>query len=643
MAFVLCLGFSVSSAPSLFNVKWDTAISEPQHNTAGHDIVGGGMPTGNGDTALLVFPLANASAPSAGCTAKLLGAFCEIPNGIACHDSSCMLQLKPNITFSNDGVVAAKQAAGVCAAEPECVAFNVGSDGITKPGQPRWVQFTKWTSVFGKPAADSDWEYYYNASAATTTCPGGGNPRVPNFCEVENAIACHDESCQMDLRPMVVFSNNATVAQQQARGICAKLPGCVGFNIGNDDITKAGQPRAVQFVKRTGDFGHPFPDTDWDYFYNETVPVQPRSSKGVDLNAAAGSVSFFVNKADAMASDTSLFKLGLVSLIITPNPFEGTSDFVQELDLSTASVKISSGGVAVDVRVDAHSNTVLAEVTSQTPVTIQVLLQSVHPSKRFGYGGGFGFAEPQSDPDVFDSSSSHQLPAPVTDAGQLVIYHANKDTDVPAAFNDTLEQQGLGHLAPELQASDRWRNRVFGMAISGVSGSGGTAFAKVNSTVLQTVTATKQARVVVSTHSEQASVQDWRWELDRQHSQQLAVLSTADGVRQNFQKHADWWGGFWNRSWIQVNASNEGSDGFHLSQQYAITRFVQAVQSRDQGGNGWVPIKVYGLHGEHFGVFNLTTSLVQSTFHPVQWYDVHEQHRRRNGDERAQLQGLGRK
>ena len=46
--------------------------------------------------------------------------------------------------------------------------------------------------------------------------------------------------------------------------------------------------------------------------------------------------------------------------------------------------------------------------------------------------------------------------------------------------------------------------------------------------------------------------------------------------------HVAWWSGFWSRSYVSVdNTAPPSSDGFTLSQRYALTRYVQAVQSRN--------------------------------------------------------------
>ena len=80
--------------------------------------------------------------------------------------------------------------------------------------------------------------------------------------------------------------------------------------------------------------------------------------------------------ATAMASDTSLFKLGMVSLVTEPPLFDRSDQlesFEQNLDMATATVSIhaktkSGRTVSASVFVDANSNTITAQLSSSTPV-----------------------------------------------------------------------------------------------------------------------------------------------------------------------------------------------------------------------------------------------------------------------------------
>eukprot|EP01043_Picozoa_sp_COSAG02_P070913 COSAG02_NODE_12748_length_1500_cov_1.362598_1_plen_411_part_10 len=389
------LGAVAASTGDYRTITWTAPTVEPQKNTKGQAVISGGMPVGNGETALLVFPLVpsgNASTqatvsapPPPPCKGKLVGsAYCDMGKFIGCHDTSCQLK-----------------------GEQKC--------------------------------------------AATTM----------EACEVEVAKDCD------------------------------KTPTCVAFS-----IMKVQGHFIYELAHNTGCVLQGFPDNDWEYFVRakpwpapsgvcrkspspSPPPPGPVSMGNFTL---PNSVSFLVNMATAMASDTSLFKLGMVSLVADPPLFERADEltsFEQSLDISTATVTIKSTSkngqtVSASVSVDANSNTITARLNTTKAVTVQVVVQSLHPDTPFTYSGGFGGPAPMSGPDIFTPAS--------TPTGRITIMHRNEDSDQPAAFNYTLEQQGLGALVDQLQSSDRWRHRQFGMTMSGTAG--GAPLARKNASAL---------------------------------------------------------------------------------------------------------------------------------------------------------------
>ena len=173
--------------------------------------------------------------------------------------------------------------------------------------------------------------------------------------------------------------------------------------------------------------------------------------------------------------------------------------------------------------------------------------------------------------------------------------HRNEDSDQPAAFNYTLEQQGLGALVEKLQSSDRWRHRQFGMTMSGTAGA--VPLARKNSSVLTSDAKSTSFEVTVSTASSQADTsEEWLSAIAAQHDQAVGG-ATYDGharataVMAREANHRSWWDSFWSRSHIAVSSTNasETSDVALLTQQYAICRYVQAIQART-----WVPVKFNG-------------------------------------------------
>jgi hypothetical protein len=307
---------------------------------------------------------------------------------------------------------------------------------------------------------------------------------------------------------------------------------------------------------------------------------------------ASGAVCFFVGMTTAMASDTTPFKLGMVTLLTDP-PLFGPGPlarFEQRLDLARAIVTLTATHldgreVSVGVYVDAATDTVVANVSSTVPTTFTTTVQSVHPNATFKYDGGFvdwtAEGTEVSGPDRFAN-----LP---DNSGRVAISHRNEDWDFPAAFNDTLRQQGLSMLIPELQRSDRWRHRQFGMMLSGVAVDG-VALARHNASALRSTTNASAFTVIVSTRSEQtASTAEWLAKLSQQHDVAMALPSGSRSKR-----HEGWWHQFWSRSHVTVTAANRSAPtaiaaAEAVSKIYAATRFVQAIQTQT-----WVPIKFNG-------------------------------------------------
>ena len=149
-------------------------------------------------------------------------------------------------------------------------------------------------------------------------------------------------------------------------------------------------------------------------------PLVPVVGSNFTLPNAGGfvlqsSISFFVSMTTAMASDTSLFKLGMVSLVTDPPLFEPSlTAFEQRLDMERAIFTVratSKGGRAVvaQIYVDANSNTISVSLNSSEPLRLSVRVQSVHPPTRFAYAGGFldwmgHSASEISGPDVFEAA-----------------------------------------------------------------------------------------------------------------------------------------------------------------------------------------------------------------------------------------------
>ena len=162
--------------------------------------------------------------------------------------------------------------------------------------------------------------------------------------------------------------------------------------------------------------------------------------------------------------------------------------------------------------------------------------------ERFSYSGGFAGPGPTSGPDVFSTSGE----------GRVTISHRNEDIDEPAAFNYTLESQGLASLVPKLQSSDRWRHRHFGFTVSGTAS--GAALTRKNASTLASTAAATSFEVTASTHAAQTeSAEQWHATVHAQHDRAVGGAAHEASARQlavaeRSRAHTAWWESFWART-----------------------------------------------------------------------------------------------
>ena len=135
-------------------------------------------------------------------------------------------------------------------------------------------------------------------------------------------------------------------------------------------------------------------------------------------NVSAGGLSFYVAKQDAMHSDTSPYKVALVTVSVFPSPFLAGPYFNQTLDLATARVAVEAGGsehdsaaVILSVWVDSLSNTIYATAVAgpgdpSRMFSVSVELTPVRPAGYTSYVPDWHCTAGRSAPDVVVSAVS---------------------------------------------------------------------------------------------------------------------------------------------------------------------------------------------------------------------------------------------
>ena len=329
---------------------------------------------------------------------------------------------------------------------------------------------------------------------------------------------------------------------------------------------------------------------------DDTSGVIPNSTFNVPIG-----VSFMVDMPEAMASDGSLFGLGMVSIVTTPSMFAAKDwrlHFTQLLNTSDASVTISTEFITVKVWVDANTDAIMTDIqSSDTALDVQIDIQSLRPNnhgRRFTYAGNnlttlnINTTYPTSLPDVFTTTKN-----------TISLSHRNVNADKPAYFNDTLKQQAMGEYVEELnkQGSNRWHHRQFGMVGSGkglVTKKRTTAQRGTTKYRLVSTAPATSFKLVVSTLATQTNnAVAFNHQLMALHG-----YHTASEARHTFQsQHVQHWSSFWSRSYI-VAASRKpmfGDPTPTINRKYALARYLQTIQVQGASKQGWVPIKFNGL------------------------------------------------
>ena len=271
--------------------------------------------------------------------------------------------------------------------------------------------------------------------------------------------------------------------------------------------------------------------TGWDKTKVLTVNGSQPIGNG-DLTAAAypeveaGRISMWLSKQDAIADDTSPFKLCQVSLAVTPNPWSASSAFFrQTLDFSSGTVTVLAGGTGeedfkvkfeawIDIAFNvAHLSAVAGPGASGQAFTAVATIETLHPSVKW---------EAMTGANVMTCNSSNLLNGDVlmsakdTGPGTIAMYRRNMPEEV--FITAALQQQGLGSLlgtAADPARSLPLANRTSGLAVGGkgfVRGTDGPVPANGSAgarSILEGKTAQSEWHVAVAAAVATDTVDEW--------------------------------------------------------------------------------------------------------------------------------------
>ena len=320
--------------------------------------------------------------------------------------------------------------------------------------------------------------------------------------------------------------------------------------------------------------------------HNGSMPI---GNGDIGLNVwveEKGDICFYIGKTDSWGDNGRLLKVGKVRVTCEPAIIFQGSDFKQELDLHSGSIRISSsrdiGGKKADFSlrlwIDANHPVIHLNHESSIPVklTANIELWRTEPNALSELGVS-DLLEDRSkpgslhEPVIVEPDSLIQ-----TTKNYIGWFHHNHKS---VGFELTNRLQGLS----EFKTNDPILHRTFGAIITGSEAN------RLNDRTLQTASS-KKGRLnvyIITNHPSQPG--EWLNAIEN-------IVNETEAVpfKERQKAHEKWWVEFWNRSWIHATPSDSShlageNDAFIVSRAYALQRFIDA-----SAGRGNYPIKFNG-------------------------------------------------
>jgi alpha-L-fucosidase 2 len=313
----------------------------------------------------------------------------------------------------------------------------------------------------------------------------------------------------------------------------------------------------------------------WNSPGKDSSGSMPLGNGDVGLNVWTeenGDILFYVAKSDAWSENGQLLKLGRVRLRLNPNPFAGSQQFRQTLNIRTGEVTIQGGNpgsqAKIAIWVDAMNPVIRVETDLEKAADLQVMyerwrnqprvLEGAELDSAYGMDGGPEPLRSMGDTIALDVEDS------------IVWYHRNPKSPV----TNILKHQGL--LEAMASMGDPLANHTFGALIHG------EGLSRTNATTLRTKAPARQHAIQVFAHSKAAgSTEEWLLQL-----RNLVSRISSMKIEDRRSAHEKYWSDFWDRSYIRITG---GPNAQAVSQAYALQRFLNAC-----AGRGALPIKANG-------------------------------------------------
>jgi len=294
---------------------------------------------------------------------------------------------------------------------------------------------------------------------------------------------------------------------------------------------------------------------------------------GLNIWVENGDILCYLSRSGAFDENNVFPKLGRVRIKLSPNPFDGSENFRQELKLRQGFVDISAkkNGQTATVRfwVDVFRPVVHIETSGNKPMNVTAEYESWRTADRLWNDKG----------EVRASLAFRDAPMKALigkdsiafEANNVVWFHRNKEKTL---FDITVKQQDLESVKDKMW--NPLKNLTYGGIMFGNgmkpagNGEGKYATFAYKSWILKSEKPTNKQEITVLMHIDNsASLSDWQKGL-------LALVKAEKESRKTaFKQTQQWWADFWGRSYIAINTEkpDSASKAWQVGRNYQLFRY----------------------------------------------------------------------
>jgi hypothetical protein len=330
---------------------------------------------------------------------------------------------------------------------------------------------------------------------------------------------------------------------------------------------------------------------DWLNKYNIAWSSQSRNSSesmplgggdiGCNVWVENGDLLFYFQRSGSLSENGEYLKLGRVRIKLSPNPFQNSSSFRQELILKDGYIEIEAGSskeksplnAKIKVWVEINRPVIHVDINADKPVGVTAAYESWRTEDKELRPNEFGNER-------FGCFSLEGYPGKVIkfkdnidfNGNGILFYHRNpKDKLEPEVL---IKQQGLEGSKDLI--TDDIKNRTFGGLLFGKdfipagTDSGKYIITPYKSWLIKSKKPLREHQLVVATNIAQAeTTDDWKKQLDERTG------NTLSDTKKAYTSTINWWHDYWRRSHIEIIPGNSDQKNpvWQMGRNYQLFRY----------------------------------------------------------------------